>query len=96
MRSSSPLLTWAAKVIYLLSSTTVFYVALAIFNAVLKRLTIRGSIVGTRADLAQALRFAADGQIRVTLERQPLEAINDVFERMRAGQIEGRIVLDFE
>ncbi len=68
----------------------------SIFDVVLKRITIRGSIVGTRADLAEALRFAADGQVKVTFARERLEAINDIFARMRAGAIEGRIVLDFQ
>jgi propanol-preferring alcohol dehydrogenase len=64
-----------------------------IFDVVLKRLTIRGSIVGTRADLAEALAFAARGKVRVTFETQPLEAINQVFERLSAGDINGRVVL---
>ena len=33
-----------------------------IFDVVLKRLTIRGSIVGTRKDLQEALEFAARRQ----------------------------------
>jgi propanol-preferring alcohol dehydrogenase len=65
-----------------------------IFDVVLKRLTIRGSIVGTRADLKEALDFAAAGQIRSVIEEQPLEAINDVFERLEHGKIAGRVVLN--
>lgn len=65
-----------------------------IFDVVLKRLTVRGSIVGTRLDLAEALAFAAEGKVRATVERQPLGAINTVFERLRAGKVDGRIVLD--
>lgn len=64
-----------------------------IFDVVLKRLTIRGSIVGTRADLAEALDFAARGKVRATFETQPLEEINTVFERLAAGDINGRVVL---
>jgi propanol-preferring alcohol dehydrogenase len=64
-----------------------------IFDMVLKRLTIRGSIVGTRNDLQEALRFATDGTVRVTSETQPLEAINDVFARLRNGAVHGRVVL---
>jgi alcohol dehydrogenase, propanol-preferring len=65
-----------------------------IFDVVLKRLTIRGSIVGTRMDLAEALQFAAEGKVHVAVERQPLSSINDVFDRLRAGTVNGRIVLD--
>lgn len=64
-----------------------------IFEVVLKRLTIRGSIVGTRLDLQEALSLAASGKVRSAIERQPLEAINDVFDRMRRGEINGRVVL---
>ena len=65
-----------------------------IFDVVLKRLTIRGSIVGTRADLREALEIAALRHIRVEAERRPLSGINEVFARMQAGTIRGRVVLD--
>jgi propanol-preferring alcohol dehydrogenase len=64
-----------------------------IFDVVLKRLTIRGSIVGTRADLVEALDFAARGKVRATFETQPLEAINEIFTRLETGHINGRVVL---
>jgi propanol-preferring alcohol dehydrogenase len=67
--------------------------ATPIFEVVLKRLTIRGSIVGTRMDLQESLELAALGRVRSAIERQPLEAINDVFDRMRRGAINGRVVL---
>jgi len=38
---------------------------LDIFNTVLMRKTIRGSIVGTRLDLAECLQFAGDGKVKV-------------------------------
>jgi len=64
-----------------------------IFDVVLKRLTIRGSIVGTRKDLQEALEFAAYGQVKATIETQPLGAINDIFSRLKSGDVNGRIVL---
>ena len=57
-------------------------------------LTLRGSAVGTRLDLAEAIRFAADGQVKAHVERQPLKAVNKVFDRMRRGKVVGRVVLD--
>lgn len=66
-----------------------------IFDVVLKRITIRGSIVGTRADLAEAIDFAVEGKVRARIETQPLEAINGVFHRLEAGEIDGRVVLTF-
>jgi alcohol dehydrogenase, propanol-preferring len=66
-----------------------------IFELVLKRLTVRGSIVGTRQDLHEALDFAGQGLVRPTVETSPLEAINDVFGRLKRGDINGRVVLTF-
>ena len=64
-----------------------------IFDVVLKRITIRGSIVGTRRDLDEAIAFAADGKIRTQVSREPLEAVNEVFARLAAGIVQGRVVL---
>jgi len=65
----------------------------SIFDVVLNRYTIRGSIVGTRLDLEEALAFAAEGKVRATIETLPLESVNDVFDRLRAGKVNGRVVL---
>ena len=64
-----------------------------IFDVVLNGLTIRGSIVGTRNDIAEALAFAAEGKVKAHYEIEPLEQINGIFDRMRRGAIQGRIVL---
>lgn len=66
-----------------------------IFNMVLDGITLRGSIVGTRLDLQEALAFAGDGAVRATVHPRRLEEINEVFEQMHAGRIDGRVVLDF-
>ena len=66
-----------------------------IFDIVLKGLTIRGSIVGTRQDMVEALEFYAAGKIHPTYHRRPLEEINDVLEEMKHGKIEGRVVIEY-
>ena len=66
-----------------------------IFDVVLKRITVRGSIVGTRRDLQEAIAFAADGKVKAEVTKVPLAEINGVFDRMKAGKIDGRMVLDF-
>ena len=66
-----------------------------IFDVVLKRITVRGSIVGTRRDLDEAIAFAADGKVKAEVTKVPLAEINAVFDRMKAGKIDGRMVLDF-
>ena len=66
---------------------------ISIFDVVLNRYTIRGSIVGTRIDLEEALTFAAAGKVKATIQTQPLGSINDVFARLKSGQVNGRVVL---
>jgi propanol-preferring alcohol dehydrogenase len=66
-----------------------------IFDVVLKRITVRGSIVGTRRDLDEAIAFAAEGKVRAEISKAPLTEINEIFERMKSGRIDGRMVLDF-
>lgn len=66
-----------------------------IFDIVLKGLTIRGSIVGTRQDMVEALEIYSRGQIRPTISTRSLTEINTVFDEMRRGAIDGRVVIDF-
>ena len=68
--------------------------SLSIFDTVLNGITVRGSIVGTCLDLQEALDFANDGKVKATVEVEKLGNINGVFDRMRAGKIDGRIVLN--
>lgn len=65
-----------------------------IFDVVLKAITIRGSIVGTRSDLQEALEFAASGAVTATISTDSLDNINGVFEKLKNGEINGRVVLN--
>jgi propanol-preferring alcohol dehydrogenase len=51
------------------------------------------SAVGTRQDLTELLALAAEGKVRCRYETQPLEEVQTVLERLRNGQVTGRIVL---
>jgi propanol-preferring alcohol dehydrogenase len=66
-----------------------------LFDVVANCLTIRGSFVGTRRDMAEALAFAAEGKVKADIELQPLSEINAVFKRLAAGEVPSRVVLDF-
>lgn len=66
-----------------------------LFDIVANRITIRGSFVGTRQDMAEALAFAADGKVTADVELQPLSAINDVLDRLANGRVASRVVIDF-
>ncbi|WP_440268271.1 alcohol dehydrogenase AdhP [Dyella sp.] len=68
--------------------------ATPIFDVVLKRITLRGSIVGTRKDLAEALAFAAEGKVRAHIHKAKLADINQVFADLKMGKVDGRIVID--
>ena len=69
---------------------------LSIFDTVIGGITVRGSIVGSRLDLQEALDFAGDGKVKATIATDTLENINDILARMHHGEIEGRIVIDFQ
>jgi propanol-preferring alcohol dehydrogenase len=58
-------------------------------------ITIRGSFVGTREDMAETLAFAAEGKVKADIELEPLSSINDIFDRLEHGKVAGRVVLDF-
>lgn len=66
-----------------------------LFDVVANCITIRGSFVGTRKDMAETLAFAAQGKVKADIELQPLSAINDVFERLEHGKVPSRVVLEF-
>ncbi|QES87164.1 alcohol dehydrogenase AdhP [Rhizosphaericola mali] len=67
---------------------------LPIFDTVLNAYTVRGSIVGTRKDLQEAIEFAVEGKVKATVHPAKLEDINDIFGKMKKGQIDGRIVME--
>jgi len=67
-----------------------------LFDVVANCITIRGSFVGTRQDMVEALAFAAEGKVKADIELQPLSSINQVFERLQRGDVASRVVLDFE
>ena len=67
--------------------------ALPIFDVVLNAKTVRGSIVGTRADLIESLAFAGDGLVKSHYSTDRLDNITQIFERMKAGTIDGRVVM---
>lgn len=49
--------------------------------------------MGTRLDLEEAVAFAAEGKVKATIETLPVESVNDVFNRLRTGKVNGRVVL---
>lgn len=66
-----------------------------IFDTVLNGVSVKGSIVGTRKDMQEALQFAADGKVRAIVSTAKIDDINDVLDKMEKGKINGRVVLVF-
>ncbi|WP_306216394.1 alcohol dehydrogenase AdhP [Actinoplanes sp. RD1] len=67
--------------------------SLPIFQTVLKGIRVIGSIVGTRADLAEVFKLHAAGRTKVCFETRPLEQINTAIEEVLAGRVPARLVL---
>ena len=63
-------------------------------DKVAKRITIRGSFVGTRQDLAEALAFAAAGKVKADIELRPLSSINEIFGWLQHDTVASRAVID--
>jgi propanol-preferring alcohol dehydrogenase len=69
-------------------------VNLPIFETVLNGITVVGSIVGTRTDLAEVFGLHAAGRTRVVRETRTLDEVNECFEEVEAGKVQARLVFD--
>ena len=67
---------------------------LPIFETVLKGISITGSIVGTRVDLAETFELHADGRTSVVREQRGLETVNEAMHDVEHGAVDARIVFD--
>jgi propanol-preferring alcohol dehydrogenase len=67
---------------------------LPIVPTVLKGITVTGSIVGTRAQLAEVLELHARGETRVVTETRRLEDVNEAMAEVESGRVPGRVVFD--
>jgi propanol-preferring alcohol dehydrogenase len=67
-----------------------------LFDVVADCITIRGSFVGNREDMAEALDFAVRGKVKADIELQPLSAINDIFKRLEDGDVAARVVIEYK
>ncbi|MBP2623527.1 alcohol dehydrogenase AdhP [Streptococcus oricebi] len=68
---------------------------LSIVKTVLDGIQVIGSLVGTRKDLEEAFQFGAEGLVVPVVQKRPIEDATAIFDEMAAGQIQGRMVLDF-
>ena len=54
---------------------------------------VAGNLVGTWLDLWELLQLHVRGDIELRTETHPLDAVNEVLDKLRAGEVTGRAVL---
>ena len=70
-------------------------IRLPIFETVLNGISVVGSIVGTRVDLAEVFELHALGRTRVIHEERRLESVNEAFGEVENGTMDARLVFNF-
>ena len=69
-------------------------VSLPIFHTVFNGITVMGSIVGTRLDLAEVFELHAAGLTKVIRTTRRLDEVNEAMKAVEAGDIDARVVFD--
>jgi propanol-preferring alcohol dehydrogenase len=70
------------------------HVDIPIFETVLNGITVVGSIVGTRVDLAETFELHARGRTRVVRETRRLDQVNEAIGQVERAEVDARIVFD--
>jgi propanol-preferring alcohol dehydrogenase len=68
---------------------------ISIFETVLKGLSIIGSIVGTRQDLAEVFALHAAGRTRIIAEGRRLDQVNESIDEVLSGKVLARLVFEY-
>lgn len=69
--------------------------SIPIFDTVIKGISIIGSIVGTRGDLAEVFELHRQGRTRVISEGRKLEDVNEAIADVLSGSVPARLVFEF-
>jgi alcohol dehydrogenase, propanol-preferring len=69
------------------------HLSIPIFDTVLNGTSVIGSIVGTRADLADVFALHALGRTKVIYEKRELGSVNESFAEVLQGRAKARLVL---
>jgi propanol-preferring alcohol dehydrogenase len=67
----------------------------SIFDTVIKGISILGSIVGTRQDLAEVFALHAAGRTRVISEVRSIDDVNTAIAEVLSGQVPARLVFEY-
>jgi propanol-preferring alcohol dehydrogenase len=63
------------------------------FLTVAQGITVRGSLVGTRQDMVEAMQFAAEGKVAPHYSIAKLDDVNTILENLESGKVDGRVVM---
>jgi alcohol dehydrogenase (NADP+) len=66
----------------------------AVFNMIMKRRTLAGSLIGGIAETQEVLDFCAEHGIASDIEIIPIQKIDEAYERMLKGDVKYRFVID--
>ncbi len=69
--------------------------SIPIFDTVIKGISIIGSIVGTRQDLAEVFALHAAGRTKVISETRKIEEVNEAMAEVLSGKVPARLVFEF-
>lgn len=62
---------------------------------VLRALTLRGSYVGSLIELKELIALAKSGKLKpLPVQAVPMDQVNDALDRLRRGEVKGRLVLE--
>jgi alcohol dehydrogenase, propanol-preferring len=70
-------------------------ISLPIFETVLNGISVIGSIVGTRLDLAEVFELHAAGKTQVVRTTRDIDEVNEAMKAVENGDIDARVVFDF-
>src|SRR5271166_1630128 len=94
--SPSPPPTWACAAagrLVLVALPAAGTLSIPVFDTVLNGTSVLGSIVGTRADLADVFALHALGRTKVIYETRDLGAVNESIAEVLQGKAKARLVL---
>ncbi|MDF2187932.1 zinc-dependent alcohol dehydrogenase [Paraflavitalea sp. CAU 1676] len=66
----------------------------SVFDACMGEIIVRGTLIGTRTEMQEAIELALQGKVRTRATGAKLEDINDILPRLHQGKITGRVVLE--
>ncbi|HEX4664181.1 MAG TPA: NAD(P)-dependent alcohol dehydrogenase [Terriglobales bacterium] len=70
--------------------------SITVFNLIMKRRQLAGSLIGGIKETQEMLDFCSDRNITSDVEVIPIQKINDAYERMLKGDVKYRFVIDMK